>query len=215
MVSGGKDSILALHKAFEKHEVACLVTVVSSNPDSYMFHTDAVELVNLQADSMGLPLIKFPTKGVKEEELVDLKKAFFKAKSDYGVEGVVSGAIASNYQKKRIDGLCRELSLKSFSPLWGGDSIVLLKEVIRDFKAVIVKVAAEGLDDSWLGREIDESFLKDIIKLRVHPMGEGGEYESLVLNAPLFNKEIVIKESLREWEGLVGRLIITKAVKLP
>ncbi|MBD3312489.1 TIGR00289 family protein, partial [archaeon] len=50
LVSGGKDSILALHKASEKHEVACLVTAVSSNPDSYMFHTDAVDLVKLQAE---------------------------------------------------------------------------------------------------------------------------------------------------------------------
>ncbi|MBD3312063.1 diphthine--ammonia ligase, partial [archaeon] len=155
------------------------------------------------------------TKGVKEEELADLKKALLKAKNDYGVKGVVSGAIASNYQKKRIGVLCRDLGLKGFSPLWDRDPIALLKEVVNGFKAVIVKVAAEGLDDSWLGRKIDKSFLKDIIKLRVHPMGEGGEYESLVLNAPLFNKEIVIKESSKEWDGAAGHLRIKKAFMIP
>lgn len=211
LVSGGKDSLLALHKASEEHEAVCLITAFSTNFDSYMFHTDAVELVRLQADSMDLPLITFKTKGIKEEELVDLEKALVRAKDEFRIQGVVSGAIASNYQKKRIDNLCQGLGLESLAPLWGQDSLGLLGEVVRDFKVIIVKVAAEGLDDSWLGRELDESFVKNLPPL-IHPMGEGGEYESLVLNAPLFTRELVIEESFNDWDGVVGHLIIKKAV---
>jgi diphthine-ammonia ligase len=211
LVSGGKDSLLALHKASESHEIACLITAFSDNPDSYMFHTDAVTLVRLQAESMGLPLITFSTKGVKEEELTDLKKALTKAVKDFGVKGVVSGAIDSNYQKSRIDALCKDLGLVSIAPLWHQDPLLLLEEVVKRFEAVIVKVAAEGLDDSWLGRRIDKAFIKDVLKLRVHPMGEGGEYESLVLNAPLFKKRLVIK-FVKQWDGVVGKLSISRAV---
>lgn len=211
LVSGGKDSLLALHKASESFEVVCLITAFSENPDSYMFHTDAVRLVRLQAQSMGLPLITFSTKGVKEEELSDLKKALTKAVKEFGIKGVVSGAIESNYQKSRIDALCKELGLASIAPLWGQDSLLLLEEFVEMFEVVIVKVAAEGLDDSWLGRRIDNKFIKDVLKLRVHPMGEGGEYESLVLNAPLFKKRLVIK-FVKQWDGVVGRLRISGAV---
>jgi ABC transporter with metal-binding/Fe-S-binding domain ATP-binding protein len=209
LVSGGKDSLLALHKT--SHEVVCLITALSDNPDSYMFHTDAVKLTKLQVESMGLPLIAFNTRGIKEEELKDLRAALLKAKEEYDIKGVVSGAIESNYQKKRIDDLCKDLDLASISPLWGQDPLALLREVARDFKAIIVKVAADGLDASWLGRVIDASFINDILKLKVHPMGEGGEYESLVLNAPLFKKELVIK-STKEWDGVVGHLRITSSV---
>lgn len=211
LISGGKDSLLALHKASEAHEVVCVITALSDNQDSYMFHTDAVSVTSLQSESMGLPLITFKTKGVKEEELSDLSNALVKVKKEYGIEGLVNGAIESNYQKQRIDAICKDLDLVSIAPLWHANPKELLNEIAKDFNAVIVKVAAEGLSESWLGRRIDDSFIKDVLKLGVHPMGEGGEYESIVLNAPLFRKEIVIKSS-KEWDGIVGRLRIASAV---
>jgi ABC transporter with metal-binding/Fe-S-binding domain ATP-binding protein len=210
LVSGGKDSILALHKAAQSHEIVCLITAFSDNPDSYMFHTDAVQLVKLQAESMNLPLITFSTKGVKEEELDDLKKALVKAKREHEIKGIVSGAIESSYQKSRIVALCEGLGLESIAPLWHQDSYKLLDEVVEKFDSIIVKVAAGGLDDSWLGRRIDKEFISDVKKLRIHPMGEGGEYESLVLNAPLFANRLVIKFD-KEWDGMAGHLRILSA----
>lgn len=215
LISGGKDSILALHRAAKSYKVACLITAFSDNPDSYMFHTDTVELTKLQADSMRIPLISFKTPGDKEIELEDLRKAMIKAKEECGVEGIVSGAIASSYQKTRINELCMGLNLESITPLWGQDPKGLLEEVAADYKAIVVKVAADGLDDKWLGRPINESFIKDISKLQVHPMGEGGEYESFVLKAPLFSKEIVIADFTKEWDGTVGHLRVKKAFMTP
>jgi len=213
LISGGKDSMLALHKT--EHEVVCLITAFSSNPDSYMFHTDAVSLTELQAKSLGLPLIKFKTRGLKEEELDDLEEALKQAIEEYAIKGVVTGAIESNYQKNRIDKLCDVLGLESIAPLWHQDPELMLNEIASDFQAMIVKVAADGLGKEWLGREIDETFIYDIRELNVHPMGEGGEYESLVLDAPLFSKKIVIKKYSQEWEGIIGHLRIESVVLEP
>jgi len=208
LLSGGKDSMLALHQTI--NEVVVLITAFSTNPDSYMFHSDAVSLVELQAKALGKPLIKFKTRGIKEEELIDLREAISQAKQDYNVEGVVSGAIASDYQKQRVDAICQELGLESIAPLWHRDPESLLSEVASKFQSIIVKVAADGLDKSWLGRLIDESFIRDVSELSVHPMGEGGEYESLVLDAPLFSKRLVIKDYSLEWDGVVGHLRVER-----
>ena len=75
LFSGGKDSVFACWRAREKNEIACLITLVSENPDSYMFHTPNIRCTDLQAEAMGFPLLSWPTHGVKEEELEDLMAA--------------------------------------------------------------------------------------------------------------------------------------------
>ena len=81
LFSGGKDSTLALHLAAEKEEVVCLITVVSKNQESYMFHTPNIDVTVLQAEALGLPLVSVATEGQKEEELADLERAIAEAKS--------------------------------------------------------------------------------------------------------------------------------------
>src|SRR3990170_202486 len=98
LFSGGKDSTFALHVAAQKEEVACLITVVSKNEESFMFHTPNIDITILQAEALGLPLIQKATEGKREEELKDLKEAITQAVRDCGIEGVVSGAIESVYQ---------------------------------------------------------------------------------------------------------------------
>lgn len=215
LVSGGKDSLLALYKLSRDNEFVCVITAMSRNKDSFMFHSDSVELVCLQAEALGLPLVTFDTAGLKEDELIDLRKVLMYVKKKFKIEGVCSGAVESKYQKDRIDGICKDLGLESIAPLWHGDSREFLKEISKDFNAIIVKVAADGLDEKWLGRRINEEFIRDISKLRVHPMGEGGEYESLVLDAPFFKKKLEIKESSKSWDGSVGHLNIKDVVLVP
>jgi len=92
LYSGGKDSNLALQKALEKgHDISCLITMKSRNPDSYMFHYPNIHLTDLIAKALEIPLRKAPTSGIKEEELDDLKKLL----ASLDVDGVVSGAIQS------------------------------------------------------------------------------------------------------------------------
>ena len=191
LFSGGKDSNYAMYKASKGNEIKVLLSVFSENKDSYMFHTPEIENVKVQSEKLKIPLLIKKTKGVKEEELEDLKEIIKEAKEKYEIEGVVTGAIASNYQASRIQKICDELNLECINPLWGYDQLTLLKELVENkFKIKIVKVAADGLDDSWIGRVIDEEVIEELIELnkknKLNVAGEGGEYESIVVDSPMF-----------------------------
>ncbi|MDG6222481.1 MAG: TIGR00289 family protein [Candidatus Bathyarchaeota archaeon] len=213
LVSGGKDSILALYRAQQMgHEIKVLGTMVPERSDSYMFHHPNVHMTNYLAEALEIPLVKAKTSGIKEKELEDLKKLI----ESLDVEGVVTGAIASVYQKKRIDNICNELGIKSIDPLWHQEPIDLMNELISlRFKVILVGVSAQGLDQTWLGQEINQETLQKLVELnkkyQISLVGEGGEYESLVLDGPIFKKCIEIVETEIEYENNSGVLIIKKA----
>ncbi|MFC2163203.1 diphthine--ammonia ligase [Candidatus Altiarchaeota archaeon] len=216
LFSGGKDSCMALHKSAEYHEVACLVSIISENPESYMYHTPNINVAELQAEAMGLPLIRKTSKGVKEEELGDLRDAICRARDEYGIEGVVTGAIESVYQAQRIQDICSQLDLWCFNPLWLADQEGLMRDVISSgFKAIISGAFAYPLGKEWLGRLIDDDALAELLELRtsfgISPSGEGGEIETTVLDAPFFHKYINIVEASPEWDGDSGVYRITRA----
>jgi asparagine synthase (glutamine-hydrolysing) len=165
-----------------------------------MFHTPAISKVKVQAEAMKIPLIEVNTKGEKEKELNDLKKAIVEAKKKYKIEGIVTGAVESVYQVSRIQKICEALGLEVFNPLWQKNQIELLNELIENkFEVILVAVAAEGFDTSWLGRKIDKKFVEDVKVLNkkygINPAFEGGEAESFVLNCPLFKKRLKIVKS--------------------
>ena len=209
LFSGGKDSVYATYLAKKfGHEISCLVSIISKNKNSYMFHTPSIDKTRKQAEVMNLPLIVWKSKGEKEKELTDLKEAILKAKKEYKIEGIVTGAIKSVYQASRVQKICDELGLECFNPLWQKDESKYLGELIgENFKIVLVGVFAYPLDDSWLLREIDSKFVKDILKLerryKINVAGEGGEFESFVLDCPLFEKKLRItnKEIKKEGEN--------------
>src|SRR3990170_3528681 len=137
LFSGGKDSTLALHKAAKKEEIVCLITLVSENKESYMFHTPNIDITVLQAEAMGLPLIKKVTEGKPEEELKDLEEAIAQAAKGFKIEGVVSGAVESVYQSKRIQSICDRLNVLCFNPLWKKNQKALLEEIVaKRFKII-------------------------------------------------------------------------------
>lgn len=198
LFSGGKDSIYSAFLAKKYgNEIGCLITLSSENEDSYMFHTPKIKRTKEQAKVMGVPIVFVKTSGKKEIELKDLEKAVKEAVKKYGIEGIVTGAVESVYQASRVQKICDKLDLECFNPLWQKDQEELLRDLIKDkFEVVVVKVAADGLDEGWIGRKIDRNFLKDIKKLNegngIHMAGEGGEFESFVLNCPLFKKRLKI-----------------------
>lgn len=216
LFSGGKDSTYAMYKVMHDHQVVCLISMISENLESYMFHTPNIQLVELQARAMGLPLVKFSTKGEKEKELKDLERAIALAKKEYGIEGLVTGAVASVYQAERVQRICKKLGLKCVNPLWKKDQLSLLQELLRSrFHVIISGVFAYPLDRSWLGKEINKETIKELAKLqerhKISPSGEGGEIETTVLDCPLFKKRIRILESERLWHGDSGVFRIKKA----
>ncbi|MCZ3367298.1 MULTISPECIES: TIGR00289 family protein [Methanobacterium] len=216
LFSGGKDSTMAAYSAIkEGHEVEYLVSVFSDNPASYMFHVANIHITELSAEAMGIKLIKKVTKGIKEEELEDLKNILIELK-DKGIEAIYSGALFSVYQKSRIDALCEELGLESCAPLWHRDPTEYMEEIIDlGFEVIITSVAAEGFDEPWLGRKVDRDSLLEIVELnkkyKIHIGFEGGEAETLVLDGPIFNKKIKVMESENIWEGDSGYFLIKEA----
>jgi len=200
LFSGGKDSTYATYLAKkEGYGISCLISIVSENPDSYMFHTPSISKTSIQANAMNIPLIIEKTQGKKEIELKDLKNAIKKAKKKYKIKGIVTGAVESIYQSSRVQKICDELDLECFNPLWQKDQFELLENLIRNkFDVIITSVSAYPLDEKWLGRKIDKKFIKDIKDLnkryKINPAGEGGEFETFVLNCPLFKKELKVKD---------------------
>lgn len=200
LMSTGKDSALATQIMLDQnYDVACFITVISSNKDSYMYHGPNTWLANKISKTSNIPLITVKTLGQKEKELVALKQAIKEAIFEFKIEGIVTGALFSNYQRDRIEKICEELGIKCFSPLWHMDQekeIELLLQ--KKFKFCMVKIAAYGLDKSWLGKEITKKELERLKELNkkigFNVAGEGGEYESLILKAPFMKKEIQIKK---------------------
>jgi ABC transporter with metal-binding/Fe-S-binding domain ATP-binding protein len=216
LFTGGKDSCLALKRVMNTHEVVCLITLISKNRESYMFHVPNIELTKIQAEAIGLPLIQRITEGEKEKELEDLKEVLKEAKKKFKIEGIVTGAIASNYQKSRIEKVCKELKLKCINPLWNEDQIKLLEEVIEsNFKVIITGVFAFPLDESFLGKEIDKEMVKRLKELmekyKINPAGEGGEIETTVLDAPFFKKKVEIKDFEVKYKDYSGTFEIKNA----
>ena len=199
LFSGGKDSVYAAYLAKRAgNDLACAIVIKSENQDSYMFHTPSIEKAEKQVEVMGIPLLVHGTKGEEEKELSDLKDSINIAKEKYGIEGVVTGALHSEYQASRIGKICEDLGLESINPLWHKEEIGYLKELIdTDFDIVITAVAAYPLDGSWLGRKIDDKFIEEVSilkdKYKIHPAGEGGEFETFVLNCSLFSRGLKIK----------------------
>ena len=216
LFSGGKDSTLAMHKAAEKEEVVCLITLVSENKESFMFHTPNIDLTALQAEALGLPLIRKVTAGEPEKELKDLEEAIAQTIKTFKIEGVVTGAVESVYQAARIQQTCNRLGVWCFNPLWKRNQKALLEEIVREgFKAIISGVFAYPLDEKWLGKQIDVEMIARLSVLSreygLSPSGEGGEIETTVLDAPLFQKKIQVLDWEVEAKGNSGVFRIKQA----
>jgi diphthine-ammonia ligase len=213
LFSGGKDSTYALYLLQQQGwEVVSLLTVVPKASDSYMFHYPNVKWTELQANAMGIPIKYRHSEGLKEKELEDVE-VLMKGED---VDGFVCGAIASDYQWSRFNEICHKLGKPLFAPLWRKDQVTLLEDMVHaGFKFMIAGVYAEGFDESWLGKIINQRSIRELEgmrdKYRISPSGEGGEIETFVLDGPNFSKFISIDEAEARWERHSGNYIIRQA----
>jgi ABC transporter with metal-binding/Fe-S-binding domain ATP-binding protein len=213
LFSGGKDSTYAVHLAQQKNwEVAHLVSLFPEANDSYMFHVPNIHLTPMLADALGINFVRQNTKGEKEKELEDLRVVL----ASLEIDGVITGAIASNYQRTRIQYVCNLLGLACFNPLWDLDQKVVLGDMLdAGFQILVVGVFAEGLGEDWLGRKLDSGALAELESIAarygINVSGEGGEFESLVVDGPNFFRKLEIVDSEIEWDGMSGVLRITDA----
>jgi len=217
LFSGGKDSAFALWCAIHQgYEIVCLLTIFPQRSDSWMFHYPDIEWTRLQAEAVGIPQVTAKASGVKEEELGAMKEALLELKRTRGIDCVVTGAIASEYQKWRIETICYELGIRSVAPLWRKDPEQLLTEQVEmGFEFILTACMAMGLGPDWLGRMIDSKAIDELKSIRrrygISLVFEGGEAETYVLNAPMFTKRIRIAEARPVWKGDSGSLDIVRA----
>lgn len=216
LFSGGKDSTIALHKTAKNHKIECLITIISKNKESYMFHTPNIDITKMQADALGIPIIKKKTEGTPEEELKDLKEAIATAIAEFKIAGIVTGAIASVYQTQRIQRICDELGIICINPLWKKNQESILREIVeKDYEVIISGIFAYPLNESWLGKKITSEIIDQLVllnkKFYLNVAGEGGEIETTVLDAPLFSKKIKIIEYRIIAKNNSGVFTISKA----
>ncbi|WP_225334028.1 diphthine--ammonia ligase [Halomicrobium urmianum] len=228
LFSGGKDSSWALYRALEEGlDVRRLVTVHPEG-DSYMYHVPATSLASLAAESVGVDLVEVAPddfeaadatdSGVQgDAELEPLEAALRGLDDEFpdGLAGVTAGAVESEYQTSRIEAMADRLDAEVFAPLWQEDPRELAEAMLdAGFEIRIIRVAAYGLDESWLGRTLDADALVELEELNeeygVHVLGEGGEFETLVTDGPHMDRPIEL-EYETEWDGTRGQIVIEDA----
>lgn len=213
LFSGGKDSTWALRWAMEEGmDVAHLVSVFSTTDDSWMYQVPGVELARLAAKALGIPQVEVHVDGTAEQELDPLRDALARL----NVEGVVSGAIRSRYQRDRLDRLCAGLGLRSIAPLWHTEPGSRLRAMTAPgWDVRMVGVSAEGLGPELLGVRWDEQFVQDLAarsaRFRLDVDGEGGEYETVVLRAPGWTARIEPVRSRVAWHRDRGTWVVEEA----
>ncbi|MGQ9542844.1 MAG: diphthine--ammonia ligase [Candidatus Bathyarchaeia archaeon] len=210
LFSGGKDSCYTIMRIKEQgHNVGLLVTIIPKSNESRLFHYPCVELTSLQAEAMNLPILTYNIGVGNNGEVEELEKHLSEAKRLFNIEGIALGALASRYQKSRFEEAAGRVKLECLTPLWGIDPKRLLNEELdAGLKVIIVAVAALGLGRSWLGRSLDREAVKGLLLVHnrygVNLAGEGGEYETLVLDAPIFKKRLEIRAYRKIWFGDSG-----------
>jgi ABC transporter with metal-binding/Fe-S-binding domain ATP-binding protein len=213
LFSGGKDSVYSIYIASQwGWEITHLISLLPINQESFMFHTINIDLVPLLSQALVIPLVSKTTHGEKETELKDLEQLL----SSLPIDGVISGAIASEYQRTRIEQVCDRLDIKSHTPLWHKNQELLLQDQIKaGFSIIITGVFAEGLDESWLGKTLTIERAETLFSLseeyKINPAGEGGEFETLTLDGPIFKKHLVVDESEIKWTRDNGYYLVKKA----
>ncbi|MDH7478147.1 MAG: TIGR00289 family protein [Candidatus Bathyarchaeota archaeon] len=217
LFSGGKDSVRTTHFYLEKgYDVKYLVTMLPKREDSWLFHFPNIHLTELSAEAIGITRISRETSGDKEEEIEDLNEVL----KNLDVDAIACGGIFSNYQRKNFKKVCEELGFKFLTPFWHTDPEKFLKDTIDlGFDVRIVGVYAEGFDESWLERKLDEKCIEDLKilnkKYEINLCGEGGDYETLTLDCSCFKKRLEILKSTKVWEGMSGYLRVDRARLVP
>ncbi len=213
LYSGGKDSTFSLYLMEQSgHDMPYLVNIVPEDVASWIFHTPNLSVVPLMAESMGKELVTARSSGTEEGDMEGLRNAL----DGLDVEGVVSGAIWSDYQWDRMNIVCGDLGLKLMAPLWRKDQDMLMDQFIDSgIRSMIVGCYAEGLGEEWLGRIIDRQAVEELKAIRARTgisiMGEGGEYESLTIDSPMHSRPLEIVSSEKDWSRQGGTMRVTSA----
>ncbi|MBU8878717.1 diphthine--ammonia ligase [Bacillus sp. FJAT-29790] len=194
--SGGKDGCLALDVLTKQGvDVVCLVTTIPSELGRTFGHGEKTEMVKMQGEALGIPveLISCTFKDYTESFMNALK--IYKEK--YLLDGVAFGDLYLEGHREWGEKLAVDADLEAIYPLWTKkeNSFSALETFIGSgYKATVIRVREDVLDETWLGRQLDSTFLQDVKEKDICPMGESGEYHTFVYDGPLFKQKILLQQ---------------------
>ena len=218
LFSGGKDSTFSIYKAkMEGHEVVCIVTIFPQSEESQLLHYPNIQFTKLQSESMNIPQISIKIDSTNpNSESQTLEEILIRAKKEFGIQGIVHGGILSEFQRKQFQQISQSLDVVLISPLWKQNEKEYMKNLLESkFHFMTISVTSDGLDESWLGKEITQEDLGTLNQLSekygFNLSFEGGEAETFVTDCPLFSYPIKILKSKKIWDGYRGRFEILEA----
>ncbi len=192
--SGGKDSCFAYYQALsEGYDISHLLNFISKEYQRVSFHGTEARLIQLQAESIGIPLLqKETTWDGYEQEFKDAVKSLIPE----GVTGMIFGDLYLQEQRDWVERVCRELGIEAVEPLWKqGPEKIPFKFIDAGFEATIVSAKSELIDEKWVGHKVDREFLSHLKDNNIDLCGENGEYHTFVTNGPIFRKRIKLVRS--------------------
>ena len=192
--SGGKDSCFACYQAMSQgYQVSHLVNFISDEFDRVRFHGTEAKLIQMQSQAMGLPLLQKQTSWDGYEQ--EFKEGVRSLIPD-GVKGMVFGDIYLQEHRDWVERVCAELGIEAVEPLWEKDLEEILGGFIDSgFEALVVSAKSELIEQEWIGRRVDRSFMDYLRHKGIDICGENGEYHTLVVDGPIFKKKIDITQS--------------------
>ena len=193
--SGGKDCCLACYRAkVSGLDVRYLANTITDDGRQSCSHGISADVIRTQAEAIGIPIVqRRTTRETYESEFINMVLAFKRE----GIEGGVFGDIDFNPHREWIERVCREAAITPHLPLWLEKQDKLLREFIDSgFEAVVVAAKAEFFGEEVLGQKVDRDFIKHLEELTktkaITPCGEAGEYHTLVIDGPIFQKRLEI-----------------------
>jgi len=192
--SGGKDSCFACYLALgEGYKISHLVNFISQEFKRVSFHGTESRLIQLQSQSLGIPLLQRETTWNGYEQ--EFREAVRSLLTE-GIKGMVFGDIYLQEHKEWVERVCGDLGIEAVEPLWDKSSEEVFTDFIdAGFEAIIVSAKAELIDEEWIGRRVDRNFMEYLKAKNIDLCGENGEYHTLVVNGPLFKRRIEVTES--------------------
>ena len=194
--SGGKDSCLALYKAIHQgYQVKYLLNFTSSETKRCCFHGLDGNLLQIQADSIGIPLIQQEMPNDMQGYEDNFKSAVSRLKSE-GIKGMVFGDIYLDEHRNWVERVCNDIGIVAIEPLWNQPTEDLITEFVNiGFKSAIISAKADLFGEESMGGIIDTELINELLQKKICPCGENGEFHTFVIDGPIFKKEIIIKES--------------------
>ena len=203
-LSGGKDSTYALYEALKEGLNVQHLLFINTGGKGHLANKWVVKLVS---EAVGIPAVMVNT------DLPAIRKALKKLQADV----IVSGVMTTPEHMEWYQELCGPIQVKHYAPLWGKEPLAALEEMLQaGFHMLVIEVdTALGSNREWLGKEIDAKMISELKALKskqeINPIGEWGEYHTIVLDGPIYKKRINVLKMEIKWEKTKGYVTIKKA----